>query len=217
MDRFKWCKPCIRIWQRSHSRRVYEERGDEDYTYVRAPQDTCDLAAQIPPLYRGAVLEDLPEGLVQVYRELPEYKGLYLWGEPGRGKTYAMAAITKDLWARGYDVTRITYEWLMLHIRDSFKPGSGHSEQDAITPYIETDALVVEDVGTTASEKETDFSMRIFFVLLNTRLEWMRPTFITSNRTPEQLGEQFNSRIESRLMAACQAARLMGPDWRKQQ
>lgn len=201
---------------------MYAEAADPEAARVShhvAPADSCNsckLAEQIPPLYRGATLADLPEGLVRVYQELPEHKGLYLWGLPGRGKTHSMAAFAVDRWCRGYDIVRVTYESLMLTIRDTFKPGAKVSEADAIKQYNEADVLFLEDVGTTASDRESDFSMRTFFVLLDNRLEQMRPTFVTSNRTVGQLGDSFNGRIESRLLAACQSVCLTGEDWREQ-
>ena len=187
------------------------------YRDATALQDTCDLRKEIPPLYWRATLADLPEALVRAYRELPESKGLYLWGQPGRGKTHAMAGFARDLWARGFDVKRVTYETLMLAIRDAFKPGSKMSEMDIIKSYIETDVLLLEDVGTTTAGRESDFSMRTFFVLLDARLEQMRATYVTSNRTIGQLGDGFNSRIESRLHAACMPICLTGEDWRTRQ
>lgn len=80
------------------------------------------------------------------------------------------------------------------------------------------DKLFIEDVGTTVSldKQESDFSLRTFLVLLDQRLEACQPTFITTNKTLEQLGRCFDDRIASRLIQACKIIKLTGADRRRQ-
>jgi len=203
-----WCRKCIIDWQErtpnASSRAGYIEMSE------------ADLEAIIPPRYLGARLETLPGGLVKLFRGLPRGAGVFLWGPPGTGKTHAMAAFAREMWYDGYEVARITYERLMLDIRDAFKPKSGISEMDVIEPYLTVDQLIVEDVGTSVGEgrQESDFSLRTFLVLLDTRLEYCRPTYITSNKPVEALKESFDSRVASRLLEACMIAKLDGRDRR---
>jgi DNA replication protein DnaC len=177
-----------------------------------------DLGDIIPERYRHARLNDLPEGLRDVWAYLPRGAGIFLWGPPGTGKTHAMSAFVRELWLNGKDVARITYERLMLDIRDAFKPDSGLSEMDVIKPYLSVDALVIEDVGTSVGQgrQESDFSLRTFLVVLDTRLEHCLPTYITSNKPIEELAESFDSRVASRLTEACRVVRLEGRDKRRE-
>ena len=197
----KWCSVCI-----------------EGHHRLGLPQKslvTC--SGLIPPRYSSASLEDLPEALVAKYAALPDDMGLMLWGPAGTGKTHSMCAFARDLWNIGWDIRRTTYEMLMLEIRDTYKPGSIKTEYDIIHPYIICGKLVIEDVGTTVSvgKQETDFSLRTFLVLLDQRLEGCRATYITSNKSVEEIRKSFDARIASRLQQACEVVQLAGKDRRQ--
>ena len=127
--------------------------------------------------------------------------GILLWGTPGSGKTYAMSALIKKYLADGFIIQRIHYEVLCLKLRDTFNPKATGTEWGIIEPLLKCDKLFIEDVGVTKSigEKETDFSLRTFLVLLDIRMEHMRPTFITTNKSVENLESSFDKRIGDRL------------------
>lgn len=127
--------------------------------------------------------------------------GTFLWGEPGRGKTYAMAVLAKKFISEGFIVRRIHYEELCLKLRDTMNPKATQTEWSIIEPLISCDKLFVEDVGTSKGigAQESDFSKRTFLVILDLRLERHRPTFITSNKSVENLGVSFDDRVSDRL------------------
>ena len=207
----KWCKPCILKWQRS------PERAGHQYSGMIADPCPC-LDGVIQPHYAKAELSDLPESLVETFLALPDDKGLYLWGEPGRGKTHSCCAFVRHLWNEGWDVARISYEMLALRIRDSYSPGSKTSELAIITPLLSVGKLVVEDVGTTVSigQQESEFSLRTFLLLLDQRLEGSLATFVTTNKSVEELGKTFDERVASRLLQVCEVVKLTGGDKRTQ-
>jgi DNA replication protein DnaC len=180
--------------------------------------DPCPhLDDTIPIHYATAELSDLPTALVETFLALPDDKGLYLWGEPGRGKTHACCAFLKHLWQQGWDVARVSYEMLALQIRDTFKPGATSSEMDVIEPFLSISKVIVEDVGTcvSAGQQESEFSLRTFLVLLDQRIEQNFATFITTNKSVEELGRSFDQRVASRLRQACQVVQVTGRDKRE--
>jgi DNA replication protein DnaC len=187
--------------------------------FAAMPDDEREhsIAAVIPPLYLQAKIEHLPDKLLAIIKNLPESKGLFLWGAPGVGKTYALAALAREYIAQGFTVARTGYELLCLRIRDSFKPKSVETELSIIKPYLEANKLFIEDVGTTKSEGniESDFSVRTLLVLLDYRLENCLPTFLTTNRPVEELSKTFDARIASRLLQACEVVKLTGEDRRR--
>ncbi len=172
-------------------------------------------AKLIPPLFHVARIEHLPTTLQGVINNLT--KGLMLWGLPGVGKSYAMAAIMRLYIYKGGQVKRITYERLCLSLRATYKPDSKLTELDVISPLIKIDVLFIEDVGTTVSfgAAESDFSLRTFLFLLNERLEVCKPIFVTSNKSIEELERSFDGRVASRLLQACEVFHLTGPDKRR--
>jgi len=140
---------------------------------------------------------------------------MFLYGSQGAGKTHACAAAVKHLWLQGWVAAWAPFEELLLRIRATYKRGGG-SEWDVIKPLCEAEVFVLDDLGVTvsANQQETDFSVRILLVLLDSRLANCRKTFITTNKTVEDLGQTFDSRIASRIVELCTVLRLTGEDRR---
>ena len=203
----KWCRPCALKWQREQGGYRGKDRIDD-----LSPM----WEAEIPERYQAAELSHLPPALVEQFKSLPDDTGLFLWGEPGRGKTYSMAAFATSVWADGWDFQRVSYDWLMLEIRDTYKPAATQTEKNVIAPLIHVGKLFLEDVGTTVSagNQESDFSLRTFVQLLDKRIENCLATFVTSNKSIEELAKSFDGRVASRLQQACQIVKLDGRDKR---
>jgi len=174
------------------------------------------LVATIPQLFRRAHIRHLGEVVRNKLLGLVPAKGGYLYGAPGRGKTYSLCAIARLMITEGYNVRRVVWERLSLEIRDTFK-NNHTSELDLIGPLIDCDVLIIEDVGTTTSTggTESDFNLRVLLTILDGRLEAQRPTWLSSNKSVEQLAGTFDDRIASRLYGHCEVILLSGPDRRK--
>lgn len=205
----KWCRPCSLAWQRALP-------ADDLRTRAGTIKDTCpDWRVIIPERFWPADLGHLPEALVKRIEGLADDRGLLFWGPQGAGKTFAAAAAAKHRWAGGYDIAWQPFEELLLRLRDTYR-GDGRSEWQVIEPLCLVDTLVMDDVGVTVSadRQESDFSLRTFLVLLDHRLAHCRQTFITSNKSIEDLGKSFDSRIASRLCQACDIVKIAGSDRR---
>lgn len=206
----KWCRPCILKWQRAPDTDVHRYAGTID-------DQCCRWQDEIPPRYQNATLADLPAGLVERFHALPDDRGMFLWGLPGRGKTHAMCAFAKHLWDDGWESRRISYEQLCLDIRATFGKGDGTSELTVLQPLWCVPKLFIEDVGVTVSvgQRESDFSLRTLVTLLDQRLEWCRATFVTSNKSLEEVAASFDARVASRLCQACEIIEVVGKDRRR--
>lgn len=193
-----------------------------------------ELHTLIPKLYRKARIKHLSADLQDVIKHL-NGGGLFLWGGTGAGKTYAMSALARKYVYQEFSVQRITWSELGLKIRDTFKrPTVKHktdsggyvydygddeepmSEQDILEPLLQADKLFIEDIGTSKSDGnyESDFAVRTLERLLDERLENDLPTFITTNKSLEEISRTFDARIASRISGGCKIVKLSGKDRR---
>lgn len=175
-----------------------------------------NLSRTIPRRYEKACLDDLPDTLRKLFENLIPTEGAYLYGATGVGKTYSLCAVARELVTQGYWVKRIVWERLTLEIRGSFRY-EDVSEQEIIQPLIDCDILIIEDLGTSTSadRTESDFNLRVLLTILDARNEDMRPTWISSNKSIEQLAETFDDRVASRLCEHCKIILLEGKDRRR--
>lgn len=163
-------------------------------------QKRARLLEVVPERYMVAEMSHLPKKFQEVFAtEVAE--GVLLWGGVGAGKTYAMAAAAKKYIADGFIVRRVHYEMLCLRIRDTYNRQATQTEWGIIEPLLNCDKLFIEDVGVTRrlGNPESDHSTRTLQVLIDIRLERCRPSFITTNKSLENLTQSFDERIGDRL------------------
>jgi DNA replication protein DnaC/primosomal protein DnaI len=173
------------------------------------------LERVIPPLFIEAHLRDLSDKLRGIMLNLPTTKGLYLWGGAGVGKSHSMAALMRKFILARLNVKRVQWDRLCLEVRATF--GGNGSEIAVLKKYTDCDKLLIEDIGATTSvnSQESDFALRTLLLILDDRIENCKPTFITSNKSPEQIGKSFDNRIESRIYASCVIQAVSGEDKRR--
>ena len=121
---------------------------------------------------------------------------MIFYGKPGAGKsTFSIAlyrAIAKNflwsLWVTSYEIDQE-----FITAMDS---QSGKFEGDIIRKYSECDLLFIDDLGV---ERPTEKALRQYFAILDNRINNMKRTIITTNHTPETIGQFMGDRLASRL------------------
>ncbi|HNR89776.1 MAG TPA: ATP-binding protein [Spirochaetota bacterium] len=143
-------------------------------------------------------------------------KGLFLWGNPGTGKTLLSAIILTELIARSaiegrfIKVSRTFFE----RLRATFREGSeSYGEAERIQQELaEADVLVIDDFGV---QRDTPWEQETLYNLVDARYEAERFTIFTSNNNPFSALKEFSDgRVLSRIKEMCRIIELAGADFR---
>ena len=183
----------------------------------RAQKIYMDWSKFAPERYRAARMVDLSVPLRDAINRADG--GILFWGLPGRGKTYAAFAIMRTWIEKGIIPVRVRYRDMCLRIRSSYAPKATETEYEILKEYRSVQVLWIEDIGsmTGVSEQEGNFSNQTFFSILDYRHDHCLPIYITTNKSPVELGQSFDERIASRLKVVCSVIALAGEDRRKEQ
>lgn len=157
------------------------------------------------------------ENIKKMSYENMRFSGLYLYGQPGTGKTLLLANLCCSLIDRGFN--RYGIRWtntssILTDIRSSFgkKYEYGEeTEQETILKDLHKPILFLDDLGT---ENATDWAKEILYGVINYRYEERLPTFISSNLRPQELSDRLGDKFVSRVIEMCKSVRIEGEDWR---
>jgi hypothetical protein len=189
------------------------------------PRQEPDISGvlQIPPLYRGARLDnwqappdECPLEVAKLYAETwPPAKPFlaFLSEVKGNGKTRLACSILFEVWFRHHVQGQF---WPVVDILNKYK--ASYSQHSAVTTeqldysLRHVPVLVIDDLG---AQKDTAWADEQLYNLINDRYNELRPTIITANVLGDQLDERIRSRMNDHRLAAVEL--LEGPDRRPEQ
>ena len=122
---------------------------------------------------------------------------ILITGGTGTGKTFAIDAIKKKLINRGFDVQYTTAFNMVKEFQKYNNSFWRDSEQ--IDIFIECGLLIVDDLGTESTMG--NMTNGHIYNIINERLVNGRPFIITTNLTPKEIEEKYDSRITSRILS----------------
>lgn len=140
--------------------------------------------------------------------EIEVGSGLYLFGRPGTGKTWAAVTAAKRLIDSTYSLVEATGAYrvasvkfttsngLLSEYRSTYSDGTEQTE-DAVTGKLaKCDLLVIDDLG---KEPATEWAVSKLFDVVNARYESMLPIIVTSQYDKKRLAERIsrNGDVES--------------------
>lgn len=124
-------------------------------------------------------------------------ESLWLWGEPGNGKTHLAAAITKALTEQGHIVVFQSVPELLQRIRSTFNSENKENEAQIMRALLECDLLILDDIG---AEKATEWVEEKIFNIIDGRYRKEMPTLYTSNLKPKEMLQQVGKRSYDRMV-----------------
>lgn len=155
---------------------------------------------------------ELTAGLKKYVEDFAEHKkngkGLLLYGDVGRGKTYGAACVANALLDKGYSVLMTDFTAIESIVSNVWNKQEYY---DALNRFS---LLIIDDLGV---EKKTEYTSQIVQAVINTRYNAGLPLIITTNLTGEELqspSDMVYKRIFSRLYEMCIPVKVEGKDRR---
>ena len=142
------------------------------------------------------------------------FDNLYLYGDPGLGKTFLSACIARVVSENGFSVVYDTAGNIFAAFEAQKFSKDEEDARDAreeVNRYLNCDLLILDDLG---CEMVTAFVQSTLYTLINTRLTAARRTVISSNLNPEQMRARYTPQIASRLEGEFRPLPFFGADIR---
>ncbi len=148
------------------------------------------------------------------YEFSPKSGNLLLSGDPGLGKTFLSASIARVVSDAGHSVVYDTASRIFSRFEaQKFRRDDEDGEaEDDVSRYLRCDLLIVDDLGT---EMTTGFVQSALYQIVNTRLLDKRKTIISTNLSPDELGQRYGAAILSRLLGEYRILPFFGEDIRQ--
>jgi len=137
-------------------------------------------------------------------------KSLFLWGKSGTGKTTFACNLAREYLKAGLHVVFISYPKFIMQLQGGFDSQTSPYEVAKDIAGFKG-VLFIDDIG---AEKLTPFVQQITYYLINEREQYLLTTVITSNFSLQQIAEQVDVRIASRISGMCDILQFTGKDMR---
>lgn len=180
-----------------------------------------------PPLYANATLasyqlhgnvEDRTRQsrVLQIARRYlglwPEVDPLIVFsGAPGTGKGHIAWAIARELAVNGVSVRVVKLPALIRDLREAWRDRQGPSEEQRLRRYREPELLVLDEVSQHALYGQP---RQHLYDVIDERLEWLRPTIITTNESDDGLSALLGGALLSRVQGGGGLLDFGTADWR---
>jgi len=146
--------------------------------------------------------------------------GILYQGSCGVGKTHLAISMLKALIKKGIPGLFYDFRDLLKEIQDSFNPNTHTSELKILTPVLEAEILVLDELG---ASKPTEWVQETITHIINRRYNERRITIFTTNYLDMSIGTQYSElltdrigvRIRSRLHEMCRQILMEGEEDRE--
>lgn len=142
-----------------------------------------------------------------------ESTNIYIFGDVGRGKTFLLNSVAKELLDRNYSVLYMTSSSLFKFLNDynwAFEE-QRYKHQEKYDFILDCDLLIIDDLGSEYPSKNNTSNL---FDIVNTRMISQKPILFSTNFDEDMLTETYGPRIFSRIVGNSQVYEIFGKDLR---
>lgn len=141
------------------------------------------------------------------------YRNLYIFGDVGRGKTFLINSIAKEILDKNYSVLYLTATKLFSFMNDYLYAFSERKEElkEKYDLIFDSDLLIIDDLG---SENDRNSNESNLFEIVNDRIINKKPMIFSSNYSEDELMEFYGDRIFSRIIGSSHVMEIFGEDLR---
>jgi len=194
---------------------------------IPARYDYCELSGflDLPDAHHSIQLAKIAADRFVADYPTPHPVGLLFMGPPGVGKTHLAIGIIKELIRRKSVLSYFcTFPELLKQIQRSWNPESQTSEFEVLLPVLETDVLVLDELG---AQNPSPWVRDMVGYVLSSRYNENKVTVITTNYFDPEDGQSSRSavadslvdrigvRMRSRLFEMCKTIKMDGDDYRR--
>ncbi len=135
-------------------------------------------------------------------------------GEPGLGKTFLSASIARVVSENGNSVVydTATHIFSRMEMKKFNRDDGEMPASDDVERYFKCDLLILDDLGT---EMNTAFVKSAFYELVNSRLIQGKKTIVSTNLSPDEIGERYGAAVLSRIRGEYRILPFFGEDIRR--
>lgn len=156
--------------------------------------------------------ERITKAMKRYVENFPELKkqgkGLLLYGNVGRGKTYSACEVANALIDKGYSVLVTNFSRLLNTLQSTFE------KQEYIDSLNRFSLLVIDDLGI---ERSTEFAKEQVYNIIDSRYRAGLPMIITTNLSIDKIKNPTdieNGRIYDRIIERCFPIEVVGQNRR---
>ena len=147
------------------------------------------------------------ENMANIVKEIKAYinnfdkqtGNIFIWGDVGRGKTFLINSIAKELLDRNYSVVYMTSTKLFKFLNDYYWAFEDRREnlESQYEMIFDCDLLIIDDLGA-ETHRSTDQSN--LFDVVNERMNKGLPIILSSNLNEDMISEIYGPRVFSRIL-----------------
>ena len=167
-----------------------------------------------------------------IQKQVAGEEGFFITGPRGTGKTHLVSAIAGNIIknlsphiSKDHD-GKIYYSMpksksypllvnipkLLMRIKGTFNSDYGiDSEESILNKICSVPVLLLDDIG---AEKASEWVKQTLYLIIDSRYGDMKKTYVTSNLTLNQISNQLDDRISSRIAGMTNTIRMQGKDRR---